>query len=85
MLITVKYLTAFSILTGRREEKVRLREGARLKDLLGLLHQKYGEEIKKHVENAMILVNGKSAGLEDPLGHGDVVAISHPVGGGGLV
>lgn len=85
MLVTVKYLTSFSILTGRREEKFRLRDGARLRDLIDLLHQKYGEELRKQAEGAVILVNGRSAGPEDALNHGDVVAISHPVGGGSLV
>lgn len=85
MLVTVKYLTVFSIITGKREEKFRLREGARLRDLVDLLYQKYGEGLRKQAEGAIILVNGRSASPDDLLSHGDVVALSHPVGGGSLV
>ena len=81
-LVTVKYLTVFSNLTGRREEKVKLPEGARLRDLAEQLYRRYGREFKEHAGHAMFLINGRQAGLDEPLSHGDVVVLSYPVGGG---
>jgi len=81
-LVTVKYLTVFSSLTGRREEKVRLPQGAKLRHLAEQLHRKYGREFKEHADHAMFLVNGRQADLDEPLNHGDTVVLSYPVGGG---
>ncbi|RLF15838.1 MAG: molybdopterin synthase sulfur carrier subunit [Thermoprotei archaeon] len=81
-LVTVKYLTIFSNLTGKREEKVKLQEGSTLKDLAGLLYRKYGRDFEEHAKQAMFLVNGRQAEMNERLSHGDVVVISYPVGGG---
>lgn len=81
-LVTVKYLTIFSNLTGRREEKVRLPQGARLRQLAEQLYRKYGREFEEHASHAMFLVNGRQTDLDEPLNHGDIVVLSYPVGGG---
>jgi len=80
--VTVRYLAVFSSLTGRREEEVKLPEGLKLKDLAERLSRRYGEEFSRHLSRAMLLVNGRQADPDDALGHGDVVVLSYPVGGG---
>ena len=81
-LVTVKYLTVFSNITGKREEKVKLNEGSKLRDLAFQLYKKYGREFEGHAKHALFLVNGRQVDMDEPLGHGDTVAISYPVGGG---
>ena len=80
--VTVKYLTVFSNLTGRREEEVKLPEGLKLKDLAERLSRRYGGEFSRHMSHAMLLVNGRQADLDYMLSHGDIVVLSYPVGGG---
>jgi len=48
------------------------------------LSKKYGRSFEERVREATFLVNGRRAKMDEGLGHGDVVAVSHPVGGGGL-
>lgn len=81
-LITLKYLATFSNLTGRREEKLRVEEGSKLRDLMSKLYLKYGRKFEEQAKQALIILNGRQADLNETLSHGDEVVVSYPVGGG---
>jgi MoaD family protein len=86
--VTVKYLMAFSQVTGKKKEQMTIVEGATVGDLLEILYNRYGRKFKKLVtqdlENRSVIfaVNGESKDLSSPLSDGDEVLISYPVGGG---
>jgi len=94
--VSLVYLTLFQELTGKREETVKVHEGASLKDLLEILCDKYGEEfrdsLRDHGTGAVyghnhITLNGHLAhlvnkNLEIKLKNGDRVVVAHAVSGG---
>jgi MoaD family protein len=87
-LITVKYLMAFSQVTGKQSESFSVDEGDTISDLLDSLYNRFGRKFKKLVEqdfenrSVMFVVNGESKEKSYKLDEGDEVLISYPVGGG---
>jgi MoaD family protein len=87
-LITVKYLMAFSQVTGKQSESFSVNEGDTISDLLDSLYNRYGRKFKKLVEqdfenrSVMFVVNGESKEKTTVLKGDDEVLISYPVGGG---
>lgn len=94
--INLIYLTLFQEITGKREEQIRIRSEATLKDLLGALSEKYGQKFKdalidkksnKVYNYNHITLNGKLAhllekNLDIKLKNGDRVVIAQAVSGG---
>jgi len=92
--VKVKYFTVLREHVGKREEEVELERGATVGDLIALIAQRHGHDVRRYLyaENGKIrgflqfLINGKSAttlkGFETKLNDGDIVAIIPPVGGG---
>ncbi len=86
--VKVKYLMVFSQVTGKKEEKVAIDEGAAIKDLLKSLYNRYGRKFKKLIEtdlenrSVLFVVNGEEKDASTTLKDGDEVLISYPVGGG---
>jgi MoaD family protein len=86
--ITVKYLMAFSQITGKQKESLSLSKGNTISDLLDALYNRYGRKFKKMVEqdfenrSVMFVVNGEAGEKSTMLNDGDEVLISYPVGGG---
>lgn len=87
MTVTVKYLGTFSQLTGRKEERVELEEGATVDALITKLVLKYGRELRKRLEDTttrpvLFIVGDRPAGGDRPLSDGDEVLVTYPAGGG---
>lgn len=88
MIITVRYLMAFSQITGRKSEQVELLEGSTVAQLIEKLILKHGRKFKKALEkdidhrSVLFMVNGAPGQLDTLLGNNDEVLISYPVGGG---
>jgi MoaD family protein len=86
--VTVKYLMAFSQVTGKQKESFSIGEGGTISDLLDSLYNRYGRKFKKLVEqdfenrSVLFVVNGESREKSHTLREGDEVLISYPVGGG---
>ncbi|MGC8817350.1 MAG: MoaD/ThiS family protein [Candidatus Hadarchaeum sp.] len=94
--VSVVYLSFFQEITKTREEKLKVQEGATLRDLLELLCAKHGESFRKALFDPKtgavyghnhITLNGRLAHLVDKnfrvnLGEGDRVALAHAVSGG---
>ena len=87
MIVFIKFLGYFSQITGKREEKVVLKEGSTIADLVDFLVKKYGKNFERAMSGegyrqALMVVNGKRAEEDWVLSHGDEVVISYPIGGG---
>jgi MoaD family protein len=86
--VTVKYLMAFSQVTGKQKEAFSIGEGETISDLLNSLYNRYGRKFKKLVEqdfenrSVLFVVNGESKEVSHTLAEGDEIMISYPVGGG---
>jgi MoaD family protein len=86
--VTVKYLMAFSQVTGKQKESFSIGEGETISDLLDSLYNRYGRKFRKLVEqdfenrSVLFVVNGESREKSHKLTEGDEVLISYPVGGG---
>lgn len=86
--VTVKYLMAFSQVTGKQKESFSINEGETILDLLNSLYNRYGRKFKKLVEqdfenrSVLFVVNGESKEKSHTLTEGDEILISYPVGGG---
>ena len=86
--VTVKYLMAFSQVTGKQSESFSINKGDTISDLLNSLYNRYGRKFKKLVEqdfenrSVMFVVNGESKEKSTVLKGDDEVLISYPVGGG---
>jgi MoaD family protein len=86
--VTVKYLMAFSQVTGKQKESFPIGDGDTISDLLVSLYNRYGRKFKKLVEqdfenrSVLFVVNGESRERSHALAEGDEVMISYPVGGG---
>lgn len=86
--VTVKYLMAFSQVTGKKNETLTIEDGLTVENLLQQLYSRYGRKLKKLVEtdldnrSVIFVVNGEEKDLSTTLNQGDEVLISYPVGGG---
>ena len=86
--VTVKYLMAFSQVTGKQRESFSIGGDDTISDLLDSLYNRYGRKFKKLVEqdfenrSVLFVVNGESREKSHKLNEGDEVLISYPVGGG---
>ena len=86
--VTVKYLMAFSQVTGKKSETLTIEDGLTVENLLEQLYLRYGRKLKKLVEidldnrSVIFVVNGEEKDLSTSLIEGDEVLISYPVGGG---
>jgi MoaD family protein len=86
--VTVKYLMAFSQVTGKQKESFSISDEDTISDLLDSLYNRYGRKFKKLVEqdfenrSVLFVVNGESREKSHKLMEGDEVLISYPVGGG---
>ncbi len=86
--VTVKYLMAFSQVTGKKSETLAIEDGLTVENLLQQLYSRYGRKLKKLVEtdldnrSVIFVVNGEEKDLSTSLNEGDEVLISYPVGGG---
>ncbi len=86
--ITVKYLMAFSQVTGKKSETMTIQEGVTIENLLQQLYSRYGRKLKKLIEtdldnrSVLFVVNGEEKDISSVLNEGDEVLISYPVGGG---
>lgn len=86
--VTVKYLMAFSQVTGKQSEKLQLEDNTTVGGLLTQLYNRYGRRLKKLVEtdldnrSVIFVVNGQERDPSTILNDGDEVLISYPVGGG---
>jgi MoaD family protein len=94
MEITVHYLTVLRNVTDKKEEKIQLKEGSTLQDMLGVLVKKYGDEFKrfaysgrkkKGLQLVFLLDNEDAAqffGLRTKLHDGVTVTLMPPIAGG---
>ncbi len=91
MQVKVQYLGLIRSKTEKKSEKVNLKEGALLSDLLNKLVEVYGEAIKnlfadegKNVldPNFIVTVNGKSLPTDTKLKEGDTVSLMTVISGG---
>jgi MoaD family protein len=94
MEITVHYLTILRELTEKRQEKIKLKEGSRVEDLLAFLTESYGARFKGHVSpqkgkkglQLVLLLNNQDItqlhGLKTTLHDGDTVSLILPIAGG---
>ena len=88
MMITVRYLMAFSQITGTKSEQIELMEGNDITQLLEKLIIRHGRKFKKALEkefdhrSVLYMVNEKTVEVSQKLNDGDEVLISYPVGGG---
>ncbi len=94
--VNLIYLTLFQEITGKREERIKVRDDATLKNLLEILSEKYGKKFKealidqksKKIYNYNhVTLNGQLAhllnkNLEIELKSGDRVVIAQAVSGG---
>jgi molybdopterin synthase sulfur carrier subunit len=93
--VNVQFFAAVRELVGLREETLELRNGGTVRNLLDLLVQRHGQDLRDHVydpkvdelrRSLQILVGDKPIsvlnGLETVLTDGCVLAIIPPVGGG---
>lgn len=94
--ISLIYLTEFQEIVGRREEEIKIRDEAKLIDLLETLSAKYGKKFEEALFEPKnrrvrgynhITLNGQLAHLVDrnmeiKLKEGDRVIIAHAVSGG---
>lgn len=94
MEIEVHYFTVLSKITGKRQEKIQIKEGSALGGLLTILTRKYGADIERYVASGrkgkglqlVFLLNGQNIaqrnGLETKLHDGDIVEMVPPLAGG---
>ena len=93
--ITVEYLGFIRNMLSKRNEELQLHEGARLKELLSELSERYGAEFKKQVYESgqgdvkygfAVTVNGvlmdQIHGIETKLKNGDHVILMSLMSGG---
>jgi MoaD family protein len=94
MEITVHYFTILRELTGKRQEKIKMKEGSTVKDMLAVLVEKYGERFKRYVSppkgkkglQLVLLLNNQDItqldGSKTTLHNGDTVSLILPIAGG---
>ncbi|MCC6039414.1 MAG: MoaD/ThiS family protein [Thermofilum sp.] len=76
-------MSLFRDIAARREERVELPGGARLRDLVRVLSERYNG-LKEYLERGdfIALVNGKVAELEEEVPDNSEVVIMPPISGG---
>lgn len=94
MKITVHYFTILHELTKKRQEKIKLREGSTIEDMLAFLAESYGERFKRYVSpprekkglQLVLLLNNQDITqlnrLKTTLHNGDTVSLILPIAGG---
>jgi len=94
MEITVHYFTVLRELTEKRQEKIRMREGSTVEDMLAFLAGSYGTRFKRYVSppkgkkglQLVLLLNNQDItqldGLKTTLHDGDTVSLILPIAGG---
>ena len=94
MKVEVKFFTSLREITGKKVDKIQLQDTVTVDELLTLLSEKYGKNIREYIYNKKrevqgflsFLVNGKNVnimqGFDTKLQENNVVAILPPVGGG---
>ena len=94
MEITVHYFTVLRKLTGKRQEKIKIKEDSSFKDMLAVLVEKYGEGFERYVSPSkgkkglqlVLLINNQDSnqlnGLKAALHDGDTVSLILPIAGG---
>jgi len=91
--VKVRYFTTLRELAGTPEERLALRDGATLADLIETIASKYGKEARDYLytngkvdPSIYFLINGENSrllsGLKTKLKNGDIVVIIPPIGGG---
>jgi len=79
----VKYVSLFRDIAAKKEESIELPGGARLRDLIRVLSERYsglGEYLERG--EFVALVNGKVAELEEELPDNSEVVVMPPISGG---
>lgn len=79
MQVKVRFFARYREMTGQGESAVEVEEGTTVAQLLKKLSLGFPELDNRHF---LIAVNAEYATLEQPLRHGDEVAIIPPVSGG---
>jgi MoaD family protein len=94
MEITVHYFTILRELTGKRQEKIKVKEDSTVEDMLAVLVEIYGERFKGYVSSPrgkkglqlVLLLNSQDItqldGLRTTLHDGDTVSLILPIAGG---
>ena len=94
MQVTVRYLSIIREITGTREEKVDVRKGSTVDEILRLLVQRHGSDFERMVRSGRDLrglqiiyfMNGQNiatlSGLETPVTGDSEIVIIPPVAGG---
>jgi len=94
MEITVHYFTVLRKLTGKRHEKIDIKDKSTLEDMVAVLVEKYGEGFERYVSppkgkkglQLVLLINNKDSnqlnGLKATLHDGDTVSLILPIAGG---
>jgi len=91
MRVKVQYLGLIRSKIGKKEEKIDLKEGASLSDLLNSLTETYGELLKNVLDfkresvldpTFIVTVNGVSHKPDAKLKEGDTVALMTLISGG---
>jgi MoaD family protein len=94
MEVTVHYFTLLRSVTRTREEKIEVKEGSTVEDLLKTLSAKYGKEFERYIFSGteyrglklLFFVDGRSIegsdGFKTKLKNGSTLAIMPPIAGG---
>lgn len=94
MEITVHYFAVLRKLTGKRQEKIKIKEDSTLEDVLAVLVEKYGERFKQYISppkgkkglQLVLLINNQDSnqlnGLKATLKDGDTLSLVLPITGG---
>lgn len=94
MEITVHYFAVLRKLTGKRQEKIKIKEDSTLEDVLAVLVEKYGERFKQYISppkgkkglQLVLLINNQDSnqlnGLKATLKDGDTLSLVLPIAGG---
>jgi len=94
MEITVHYFTVLRELTEKRQEKIKMKEGSTVQDLLAVLTESYGARFRRHVSpqkgkkglQLVLLLNNQDItqleGLKTTLHDRDIVSLILPIAGG---
>jgi MoaD family protein len=94
MEITVHYFTILRELTEKRQEKIKMKEGSTVEDMLAVLVKIYGGRFNRYVSpprgkkglQLVLLLNNQDItqlnGLKTTLHDGDTVSLILPIAGG---
>lgn len=88
MKVSVRFHSRLREIVGKKEVQLELRDGAKLRDLLGALIELYGPTFKEEILDkankpiVILMLNGKSVSFDAELEDGDIVSIMPPIAGG---